>query len=654
MTALPTTDAPAASSAKLVRSLAKRPLAAASFSFIILIVAAAIAAPIIAPYNPLAPDLQHKLLGPGADHLLGTDSLGRDVLSRLLYGARPTLAECGQTIAVALAVGVTAGLVSGYIGKLTDAVISRAIDVLLSVPAFIILLVVLTISPQDMFVPTVTLGVLFSPGIARVIRSAVLGVRSELYIDAAKVSGLRAGTIIWTEVLPRCAGPIIVQASLTSGAALLTITGLGFLGFGGQPPAPTWGSMIADGNSVIQQQSWLLVPTGAVVALSVLAFGVLGDAVRDALSDRWTGASDQRGWAEPSETGTRAERPAAASPVDAAARDLLEVHDLSVSFPRGDGALEVVRGVNFAVRTGEAVGIVGESGCGKSVTMRAVLGLLRSHGRVTSGSILFEGRDLARMRPSERARYRGTSIGFIPQEPLAALDPICSIGQLLTSAVRKHDGCGRRQARERAVELLRLVQLRDPEAVLKRYPFEISGGMAQRVLIALALVGRPKLLIADEPTTALDVTVQAEILDLLRSLREQLGMALVLVTHDWGVVADSCDRVVVMYAGEVVEEADAGEILARPMHPYTAALLASNPQRVGHGLDRLPTIPGSVMAPADWPRGCHFAPRCKLAVAACGLGDIPTEEVGRGHSSKCIRTAELELTSREAASERTV
>ncbi|HEU4702866.1 MAG TPA: ABC transporter ATP-binding protein, partial [Conexibacter sp.] len=282
----------------------------------------------------------------------------------------------------------------------------------------------------------------------------------------------------------------------------------------------------------------------------------------------------------------------------------------------------------------------GESGCGKTVTAMSLLGLLPGGGQITAGRILFDGRDLAAMDEDELRSVRGKQIGLISQEPMVSLNPAFRVGWQLAHCLRVHHGISRGEARVRAVELLDRVQLPDPAAVAERYPYELSGGMAQRVAIARALSGDPKLLIADEPTTALDVTVQAEIIDLLREIQRDQGMAILLVTHDWGVIADICDRAVVMYAGEVVERADIKPIFREPLHPYTRALLSSNPHNAPEA-EFLPTIPGSVPRPGAWPRGCHFHPRCTYATTDCREGVIPLKRPAQERETRCIHYEKL-------------
>ena len=322
---------------------------------------------------------------------------------------------------------------------------------------------------------------------------------------------------------------------------------------------------------------------------------------------------------------------------------LLEVKDLRCSFKlEGGGEFSPVDGVSFSVEAGRTLGIVGESGCGKSVTSLSIMGLLpKGQGRISAGSVVFEGRDLATLKPEDMRSLRGNRMAMIFQEPMTSLNPAFTIGQQLIEGIRCHQNVTAEQAREHAIEMLRLVRIPSPEQRIDEYPHKLSGGMRQRVMIAMALSCRPKLLIADEPTTALDVTIQAQVLDLMRSLREETGTAIILITHDLGVIAELADDVVVMYSGRVVERAPVAQLFAMPHHPYTIGLLGSIPKMHGEQ-DRLNAIEGQVPTPMSQVTGCRFAPRCPFAVAQCKEEMPPLREVSAGHEAACWR-APLEV-----------
>ena len=321
---------------------------------------------------------------------------------------------------------------------------------------------------------------------------------------------------------------------------------------------------------------------------------------------------------------------------------LLEVNNLSVAVNNGE--TKIIDGVSFTVNRGEAVALVGESGCGKTVTARSVLGMPPAGGAIESGSIRFQGQELRGLSSREWLALRGSGISYIAQEPIVSLDPTFTVGSQLREVVRIHDRTvkGRKAIQQRSLELLVQCGIERPKDVAKLYPHQISGGMAQRVSIARALAGSPALLIADEPTTALDVTIQAEILDLIQDLQIQNQMAVLFVTHDWGVVADLCARAVVMYAGQVVETAAVEQLLEKPSHPYTAALLRANPHLAKRG-ERLRAIDGIVPPPGSWPVGCRFAARCVLATVDCERGPISMHETEHDHSARCIHTEELKI-----------
>ncbi|MDX1502091.1 MAG: ABC transporter ATP-binding protein [Thermoanaerobaculia bacterium] len=317
--------------------------------------------------------------------------------------------------------------------------------------------------------------------------------------------------------------------------------------------------------------------------------------------------------------------------------ELLTVEGLTVTFPAPTGRVAVVADLSFAVGRGELVGLVGESGCGKSVTALSLLRLVPPPGRVESGRVLLDGRDLLALPEDELRRVRGARIALVFQEPMTALNPVFTIGFQIVEAIRVHRRVSRAAARRRAAELLDLVAMPEPQRRLRDYPHQLSGGQRQRAMVAMALAAGPELLVADEPTTALDVTVQAQILELLQRLRSELGLAVLLITHDLAVVAETCERVLVMYAGRKVEEAAVEDLFARPAHPYTVGLLGAVPQ-LGRpaARGRLPTIPGQVPDPSELPPGCAFEPRCGEAMPECSQAVPPLFPVGERHVARCV------------------
>ncbi|MEV1295070.1 dipeptide/oligopeptide/nickel ABC transporter permease/ATP-binding protein [Pseudonocardia sp. NPDC049635] len=565
--------------------------------WIVLLLLGALLAPVVAPHDPLASDIGASLQGPSGTYWLGTDNLGRDVFSRLLHGAGSAIGGVLVAIAVGLALGLTIGVVAGYVGGWFDTLTSRIADLILALPGILLLLLVLAVLGRDLTYAMIAYGFLVSAAFFRLARAGAAEVRHELFVDAATVAGVSPAWTLVRHVLPNMIRPIVVQASLTASTALLLQAGLSFLGLGAPPPAPQWGAMVQEASQYLYQSPWLMVPTGGVIVLTALAFNLVGDALTDerarpvAVRDRET------------------VRPEPAVPEGS----VLAATDLRVSF----GDLTVVDGVTLAAHPGRTLALVGESGCGKTLTALALAGLLPPDAHV-DGSVVLDGRELAGASEKELESVRGNGIAYISQEPIASLDPSYSIGSQLREPLKLH---GSTAPRTEAVELLRRVGIADAEGVARSFPHQLSGGMAQRVAIAIALTGRPRVLIADEPTTALDVTVQAEILDLLREIQAQDGTAVVLVTHDWGVVADVADEVAVMYAGQVVEHGTVAEVIAAPRHPYTRDLLAALPEP-GQGRAPLPTIPGSVPPPAEWVPTCRYANRCTDATEECLLHPV--------------------------------
>jgi peptide/nickel transport system permease protein len=571
-------------SASFARRLAGRPLTLVALAWVLVVTLVAVFHGQLAPYDPLDQDLLSVKQWPSADHWLGTDALGRDVLSRLIEGTPATVIGVVEAVAVVAVLGIGLGLTAGFFRGAWDAIVRQYVDLVQSLPTIVILLAVLAVFGQSMLPAMVALGVLGSAGVARVLRSATLAVREELYISAARLCGLGDGYILLNHVLPRVIGPVVVQLALFAAIAVLVQTGVAFLGLGVQPPAPTWGGMIFDASASLNDFPWLLAPTGAVVALTILAFGLIGDGVRDASTE---------GWSRPAH-GAKTTFAGTAAPIDVPKGAIFSARGVTLVADAGEGERVLVDNVAFDLFPGETLGIVGESGSGKTLTILALTGLLPPGVAVRAGWVWVEGRLIPLSEARTLAGLRGATIGAIFQDPMASLDPCFTVGSQLEE-VLSGKRLSRAKRRASAVEALTQVMIRNPEDVARRYPHQISGGMAQRVGIARALMNEPRILFADEPTTALDVTVQAEILDLLRTMSAERRMAVVMVTHDWGVVADLCDRAMVMRRGRALETADVFTIFASPSHPYTRALIAANPHAAEPGRP-LPTVDDKLVA----------------------------------------------------------
>ncbi|MFF6893574.1 dipeptide/oligopeptide/nickel ABC transporter permease/ATP-binding protein [Streptomyces microflavus] len=565
---VPATDTRAAVRGGLPRRLLRNPLGAASAGVLLLLVVAVLLAPLIAPQAPDASALGAAFEGPSAAHPLGMDSAGRDILSRLLYGGRNTLGGALIALGVALALGVPTGLYAGYRAGWFDSAANWAVNLVMALPAMVVLLASRAILGPNVWVLMIVLGVLAAPSFFRLVRGIVTNVRKELYVDAAKVSGLSDARIVGRHILIVVRGPVIIQVALVAGIAIGLQAGLEFLGVGSGSSA-TWGAMLNEAFQNIQRAPLLMLWPGLALGITNGALVLLAGALRDALEER---GGPPAGGRSP-----RRARPAPVleAPAEAGPRSpLLSVRGLTVVYDRPDGPpKQVVHGVDLDVAPGEIVGLVGESGSGKSQTAFSVLGILPEGGRIGSGSVTVNGRETVGLPEREHRTLRGGTVAYVPQEPMSNLDPAFTIGSQLMEPMRHVLGITRKEARTRALDLLRLVEIPSPERTMRLYPHEISGGMAQRVLIAGAMSCDPELLIADEPTTALDVVVQAEVLELLRRLQRDRGLGVLLVTHNLGVVADLCDRVAVMSAGRIVETGTAEQVVHAPRDPYTRSLL---------------------------------------------------------------------------------
>jgi ABC-type dipeptide/oligopeptide/nickel transport system ATPase component/ABC-type dipeptide/oligopeptide/nickel transport system permease subunit len=569
----------------LVRSnlfvrLLKNPLGLISSLIITIIVVAAVTAGFLAPFDPNHTDVMNIMSAPNGNHLLGTDSAGRDVFSRILFGSQATLIAALVVVLTSVAIGVPAGLLAGYYGGSMDSISSWIANMLMSLPAMIVLLAVRASFGANILSSMVVFGLLIAPSFFRLTRTAVMSVRNELYVDAARVSGLSDARIIAKHIFTVVRAPIIIQSAMISGIAISIQSGLEYLGLG-DPKMISWGVMLNEGFTNIFVNPLLVFWPGLVITFAIGSFALLGNALRDALEDSQK-VKAKRGKAAVKLVPAQGSAEAVSAGKKFAHEDhLLSVDNLSIGYPQADGSLKyVVQDVSLFVDRGEVLGIVGESGSGKTQTAFSILGLLPENAKIASGHIVFDGTDLVSetggaISQKTMTQFRGKRIAYIPQEPMSNLDPAFKIGYQLVRPMTQILGISKAEAKAKAISLMEIVGINNPERVFNSYPHEVSGGMAQRILIAGAVACDPDLLIADEPTTALDVTVQAEVLDLLRDLQKRLGMGMVLVTHNFGVVADLADRVVVMQYGRVVETGLVRPILSNPQETYTQVLLSS-------------------------------------------------------------------------------
>jgi peptide/nickel transport system permease protein len=540
----------------------------------------------------LAPDAPNdtvalQLQDPSGAHWLGTDYLGRDVLSRMLAGSALSVGGALIVAVIALVFGAVPGIASVYLGRVFEWLSLRVIDTLIALPFLVFAVAMTALLGNGVFQATFAVGFLVAPVFYRVARTAALSVARSQHVEAAILSGASIRWIVRKHVLAKVLPPITIALSTTIGIGMIVIASLTFLGIGVEPPTATWGGILASDLEYIAIQPYAPIAPIAIILVSVLGCNLFADAVRDVSGEagrqllsardiKKIAGSESRSRAQTGRVGENSP----AEPGGALPDIELNVQDLTI---RNEitGA-ELVQGLGFSLRRGHTLGIVGESGSGKTLTCRAVLGILPKLVQLSDGSVDILGRRTAGFTKQDWTDLRGSGIAAVFQDPGSYLNPSIWLGKQVQEVLRVKKGLSRKEAKQETLRLFAAVHLRDPEVVYEQYVHELSGGMLQRVLIAAAIALGPDILIADEVTTALDMTVQAEILDLLLELKEQEGLSLVVVSHDLAVVAHLCDEVLVMRAGQAVEHGPMRQVLHSPRHEYTKLLISEHKR---YGLD---------------------------------------------------------------------
>ena len=591
---------------------------------LVLVALTAILAPLLAPYSPV--EIFTARQAPGNGFIFGTDDKGRDILSRMLYGGRYSLIIGFGATAMALVCGSVVGALAAVSRKAVSETIMRILDIIMSIPGIALAAVFVSILGNS--VPSIifAIGFMYTPQIARIVRANIVSEYGEDYVRAVIVSGAKAPWILIKHVLRNCIAPIMVFTVTLVADAIIFEASLTFIGAGIQEPTATWGNILADARGgVLAGRWWQALFPGLAIMITVLCLNILSEGITDAMAaaPKAPVAADDAALNGEREADRLVADPTLAYKAQAAELErrlatlrevetkrtdrfpahtdvppILEVKDLCIKFPR-HGDVNVVDHVSFVVRPRQTMGLVGESGCGKSITSLTIMGLLDPKAQI-SGQIMYNGQNLLDLNQKQMNALRGREIAMIYQDALSSLNP-----SMLIKAQMKQ--LTKRGGTRSAEELLELVGL-DPKRTLDSYPHELSGGQRQRVLIAMALTRDPKLVIADEPTTALDVTVQKQVVDLLNRLQKELGFAMVFVSHDLALVAEVANSITVMYAGQVVEQGPVKDILCSPIHEYTRGLLGSV-LSIEAGTGRLHQVPGSVPSPKDFPEGDRFTPR---------------------------------------------
>ena len=616
-----------------------------SLVLLVLVALSAILAPVIAPHDPL--EITKAYQPPDGTYLFGTDNAGRDILSRMLYGGQYSLVIGFGATAFALVLGSIIGAVAAVARKAVSEVIMRVLDVIMSIPGIALAAILVLILGNSVPAIIFSIGFMYTPQIARIVRANVVSEYGEDYVRAVIVSGARAPWILMKHVLRNCIAPIMVFTVTLVADAIIFEASLTFIGAGIAEPTPTWGNILSSArDGVLLGRWWQALFPGIAIMVTCLALNILSEGLTDAMAAAPSApvanenaesrreadllvADPVRAYKEQADSLAR--RLGALREVELARTDrrvpdysvepILQVKNLSIGFPR-HGDVHVVDNVSFDVRPGQCMALVGESGCGKSITTKTIMNLLPDSARI-EGQILYKGQDLLKLSKEEHRKLLGHELAMVYQDSLSSLNP----SMLISAQMKQLTSRGGTRSAE---ELLELVGL-DPKRTLESYPHELSGGQCQRVIIAMALTRNPSLVICDEPTTALDVTVQKQVIKLLNDLQKQLGFAMIFVSHDLALVAEVASEITVMYAGQVIESAPTKELLTNPVHEYTQGLLGAVLSIEAHDGSRLHQVPGSVPSPADFPKGDRFAPRSSHPTVGLDVHPILKPVPGADH-----------------------
>jgi oligopeptide/dipeptide ABC transporter ATP-binding protein len=609
----------------------RTPVGAGAGLLVLAVLVLAILAPIVWGHDASVIDTNAIQQGPSDAHPMGTDGLGRDIFYRVLVATRLSVELALLATVIGVVAGTLLGTAPAVLPRWAGRFVVSVVNIAVAFPGLLLALFFAVIFGVGTKGAVLAIGFAFAPAFARLTQTMSAGVAGRDFIAAARVAGVGRVRMLTRHVLPNIGEPLVVQATIGAGQALLAFAGLSFLGIGVQAPDYDWGRLLGEGLDRIYINPAAALAPGVAVVIAGLAFNLFGEAAAAVVGVR-------------TPTARRTPMPGGSGHADVlderTGSPLLAVDNLRVSFPTRNGWVTPVRGVSFAVAAGEAVGVVGESGSGKSLTALALAQLIERPGAVSADRLDFAGTPLLSTPQRDLRSLLGTSLAMVFQDPATSFNPARRIGRQLAEVAEQHQGLGRRAALERAIDRLRAVRVPAAARRAKQYPHEFSGGMRQRAMIGMGLMGSPRMVIADEPTTALDVTVQRQVLRLLARVRADTDAAILLISHDIAVVSQTCERILVMYAGRIVEDLPVGDLHVAPRHPYTRALLAVVPDLDTDRAAPLAVIPGRPPAPAQVGVGCAFAPRCAFATDRCRTDDPALERIADRHRVACWHPVE--------------
>jgi peptide/nickel transport system permease protein len=629
----------------VLRAFVRAPGGVVGGVIFLMLIVLAIIGPIIWGSTAKTPNLAVAYQSSSAQHLLGTDSLGRDILARTLSATRLTLLLGLAAAAISAIVGFGVGTLVAALGPRLRGIGRRAIEISMSFPPILLALFLVTIIGTGAKGAVIAIGLGAAPGFARLAENYATSINSREFVASARVTGVTRGRLIARYMLPNMAEPLVLAGLAYFAGSIIDISGLDFLGVGVQPPSYDWGTLLTTGVAAIYVTPWAAIAPAFMITITGVSLVFLGEALARALNPRLWFVTTHNPRAL-----RRVARAAAAptTPNDGSERErrqdvVLRVEDLNVVAPSESGPRPLVQGVSFDLRAGEVLGIVGETGSGKTLTALSLARLVPHPLHAQASRLEIDGEDLGSLSSGREEKLLGTKVAMIFQDPMSSMNPAARVGSQLVDGARRHRSLSRKQASAEAIQRLGEVRIGDAARALCRYPHQFSGGMQQRIMIAMGLMAHPRVLLADEPTTALDVTVQAQVLEVLREIKETENTSIVLISHNLGVINQLCERVLVMYAGRIVEEGTRERLLRRPRHPYTQGLLASIPEVSAETGRRLQAIPGRPPAPGEEPTGCAFADRCPLVIDRCRQEQPALEALGEADRVACfVATASAE------------